>query len=522
MRKKRVLAGGIWVLVIVLLTMASMGVAAQSRTNFIYVRPQEVVSLDPAQVTESQSGFIIRNVYSRLVDISYDGTTVQPDLAESWEVSDDGLTYTFHLRPDVKFHDGSTLLASDVVYSLKRFMSLGEGDSGTFASYIDADSAAVVDDSTVTITLKAPFSAFLQILGIPRGASIVSQKWVEANATADDPWAAEYLASNAMGTGPYQFVEWIPSDHVTMTRFDDYYGGPAPIEEVISLMNADDTSTRLAMERGEVDAVQRLPDDVLRALSDDANLTIYRRPDYSSVFWVFQTELPPFDDVRVRQAIIHAIDYDAIMENMVQDGGIRMNSPVYASMQYYDADVPMPTHDVELSRSLLAEAGYDDGLDIDLVYVDFGLIKQLSVVMQANLAEAGINATLDEQPFSPFLEAVGAGQVGFYSWVSEPNYPQAIAILERFTTDKIGPGLDGNLSHYSNPAYDAIVDQIRSTTDEAELTDLYNQAQAILAEEGVWMLLYQEQLAQVAGSWVQGFDFGVFNYLDMRAVSISR
>ncbi|MEO8391928.1 MAG: ABC transporter substrate-binding protein, partial [Chloroflexota bacterium] len=297
MSRKRVLTGGVWGLLLVLLTMASVGVTAQARTNFIFVRPQEIVSLDPAQVTESQSGFIIRNVYSRLVDISYDGTTVQPDLAEKWEVSEDGLTYTFHLRPNVKFQDGSILAASDVAYSLKRFISLGEGDSATFAPYLDADGTEAVDDTTVKITLKAPFTAFLQVLGIPRGASIVSQKWVEANATADDPWAAEYLASNAMGTGPYKFVEWIPSDHVTMTRFDDYYGGPAPIQEVVSLMNADDTSTRLAIERGDVDAVQRLPDDVIRAINADKNLVIYRRPSYSSVFWVFQTQLKPFDDV---------------------------------------------------------------------------------------------------------------------------------------------------------------------------------------------------------------------------------
>ena len=111
-------------------------VSAQDRDNFIMVRPQEIVSLDPATVTESQSGFITRNVYSRLVDISYDGNTISPDLAESWEVSDDGLVYTFTLRPDVMFHDGSILTANDVVYTFNRFLSMGEGDASTYSSYI--------------------------------------------------------------------------------------------------------------------------------------------------------------------------------------------------------------------------------------------------------------------------------------------------------------------------------------------------------------------------------------------------
>jgi len=507
---------------VVLLAAPIFSASAQGRSNFIYVRPQEIVSLDPARVTESQSGFILRNVYSRLVDISYDGNSVEPDLAESWDVSDDELVYTFHLRPSVTFQDGSALKASDVVYSLKRFLSIGEGDSSTFIPFLSPDSAVAVDDATVQITLLQPFSAFLQVMGMPRGPSVLSQAWVEANATADDPWATGFLATNAMGTGPYKFVEWLPNEYARMVRYDDYYGGPAPIEEVISLLNEDDTSTRLMLERGEVDAVQRLPEDLIRAIAGNPDLVVYRRPSQSSVFWTFQTQLPPYDDVRVRQAIVYAVDYDALMSGLVQEGGLRMNSPVYASLQYHDADIPLPQRDLDKARALLAEAGYENGLDIDLVYVDFGLIKQIAVVLQANLSEAGISAKLVEQPFGPFLDAAGAGEIGFYSWVSEPNYPQAIAILERFQSSLAGTGLGGNISYYTNPDYDAIIEQIRTTTDEAELTALYNRAQEMLVNDAVWLLLYQEQLAQVAGAWVQGFDFGVYNYLDMRDVSIAR
>ncbi len=510
------------VLLLIILAVPLLGVSAQDRDNFMVVRPQEIVGLDPATVTESQSGFIVRNVYSRLVDISYDGNTVEPDLAETWELSDDGLVYTFTLRPDVKFHDGSALTASDVVYSMNRFLSLGEGDASTFSSHISPESVVAIDELTVQFTLTEPFSAFLQLMGMPRGASIVSQAWVEANVTDGDPWATEYLATNAMGTGPYQFVEWIPNEFARMARFDDYYGGPAAIEEVISLINEDDTATRLMLERGEVDLVERLPEDTLRSLESNSDIVIYRRPLASSVFWVFQNQLAPFDDVRVREAIIHAIDYETLINDLVQDGGFLMNSPVYADMNYHNPDIPLPAYDLEFARSLLADAGYADGLDIDLVYVDFGLLKQVVVVLQANLADAGINATLVEQPFGPFLDAAGAGEIGFYSWVSEPNYPQAIAILERFHSSQIGTGLGGNISYYDNPEYDAIIEQIRTTTDEAELTDLYNQAQQMLINDAVWMLLYQEQLARAAGSWVEGFDHGVYNYLDMRDISINR
>lgn len=510
------------VVLLIFLSVPTLSLLAQGRTNFIYVRPQEIVSLDPAQVTESQSGFIVRNVYSRLVDTSYDGTSVEPDLAESWDVSEDGLVYTFNLRPDVTFHDGSTLTAADVVYSINRFLSIGEGDSSTFSSFLTTESAEALDNLTVQFTLTEAFPAFLELVGIPRGASVVSQAWVEANATEEDPWATEYLAINAMGTGAYQFSEWIPNEFARLVRYDNYYGGPAPIEEVISLINEDDTSTRLMMERGEVDAIQRLPEDVLTSLENNEDLVVHRRPSESSVFWTFQTQLAPFDDVRVRQAFIHAIDYDALLNELVGAGGVRMNSPVYSTMQYHNADIPLPEHDVELAQSLLADAGYGDGLEIDLIYVEFGLISQIAVVLQANLAEAGITANLVEQPFGPFLEGVGAGEIGFYSWVSEPNYPQALAIVERFHTDFIETGLGGNISYYDNPDYNATVDQIRATDDDAELEELYHSAQQMLIDDVVWLLLYQEQLAQVSGAWVEGFDFGVYNYLDMRDVSVNR
>ncbi|NJN84399.1 MAG: hypothetical protein HC802_20395 [Caldilineaceae bacterium] len=147
--------------------------AVTGRDTFVYVRPQEIVSLDPAVITESQSGFVVRNVYSRLVDIAYDGSGVEPDLAESWEVSDDGLVYTFALRDGVAFHDGSPLLASDVVYSIQRLLGLGEGDASLLSGVLAPEAIEALDDQTVQFTLSEAFPAFLEVLGSPRGGSIV-------------------------------------------------------------------------------------------------------------------------------------------------------------------------------------------------------------------------------------------------------------------------------------------------------------------------------------------------------------
>ncbi|NJN84400.1 MAG: hypothetical protein HC802_20400 [Caldilineaceae bacterium] len=349
-----------------------------------------------------------------------------------------------------------------------------------------------------------------------------AQAWVEANAAADDPWATNYLATNANGTGPYMLEEWLPNEYALLSRYDNYYGGPAEVAQVVSLLSQDDTTTRLSLEKGEVDAVQRLPDDMVRALADNPVITTYNKPTSSSVFWVFNTEVAPFDDLRVREAIVKAIDYDGLMDGLVQEGGVRMNSPVYQEMPYHAADLPMPERDIEGAKALLADAGYADGLEIDLVYVDFGLIKQVAVVLQASLAEAGINANLVEMPFPAFLEGVGNNEIGFYSWVSEPNYPHPLAIVERFSSSTLDGGLGGNISRFVDPEFDALVEQIRETSDEAELTELFAQAQEMIMQNYLWLLLYQESLYQVTGEWVDGFDFGAYNYLDMRDISIDR
>jgi peptide/nickel transport system substrate-binding protein len=489
------------------------------RDNFIFVRPQEVVSLDPAVATESQSGLPIRNVYSRLIDLSYDGSELSPDLAESWDVSDDGLVYTFHLRDGVTFQDGTPLTAEDVVFSFDRMLSIGEGNSSTFLEWMDVGSVEALDDKTVQFTLKAPFEAFLFIMGQPLAPSIMSEAWVEANATDDDPWAAQYVASHMMGSGPYKFVEWQPNEFVRLERFDDYYGGKSAIAEAISLLSQDETSTRLALEKGDVDAVQRLSDDMFRVLESNPEINVLNKPTTSSVFWAFNTTTPPYDDVRVRQAIALAVDYDGLMNGLVKEGGTRMNSVVYESMPYYNADLPLLERDLDQAKALLADAGYPDGLDIDLVYVDFGLLKQIAVVLQANLLEAGVRANLVEMPFNPFLDGINEGTIGFFSWLSEPAYPLPMAVLARFTTDQIGQGLGSNISMYSVPEYDALIEQIRATDDPEELTTLYNKAQEMIMTAMPWLMLYQEHVYQAARTDIQGFDFGAYNYLDLRALS---
>ncbi len=485
--------------------------APPQKKTLIYVYPQEVRWLDPAKITEGMSGTVARNVYSRLLDRSYDGYQTFPDLAETWEVSDDGLTYTFHLRAGVKFHDDTPLTAADVVYSFQRALAINLGDVPFVIGKLSPDSVVALDDLTVQMTLSEAWSAFPTIIAGPFSFSILPRAWVEANATAADPWAEEYLKDHANGTGPFEFVEWVPQQYVRMVRYDEYWKGPAKIEEVLYQLSPDDTTSRLALEKGDVDVVMILPDDMMTVLKQNPNIHVYTKPVASYMYWIFDTSAAPFNDKRVRQAFAYALDYDSMMENLVKDGGTRMNSPLMSGMFGHNPKLPLIQRDVEKAKQLLAEAGYPAGFAMDMPYVVWGLIPDLAVVIQANLADIGVQARLQEITLNALMGGVEDGSLPFFVWNSSPVYPHPDAMFQKLISANMGMGLEGNLASYSNPELDAAVEQARVAVSEEDQLAAYYRAQEIVMDDMPWLLLYEESQSRATGSWVIGYDFGSFN-----------
>ena len=495
---------------------------APEKKMLVYVHPQEVRWLDPAQMTESQSGTLARNIYSRLLDQSYDAAEIMPDLAEEWGISEDGLVYTFHLREGVKFHDGTPLTVDDVVYSFKRALAINQGSTVHVHDLLDPDNVVALNDTTVQMTLNEAWSPFLNIVASPNAFSILPQEWMEAHKTEDDPWATEYLQNHANGTGPFKFVEWKPKEYVQLERYEDYYKGAAKIEVIFYQLGADDTATRLAFEKEDVDIVQHLPDDMMRVLSKNPNVTVINKPLASFMYWIFDCEKEPFTDKRVRQAFVYAIDYEAMMENLVKEGGVRMNSPLLKGMLGYNEDIPLIERDVEKAKQLLADAGYADGLTIDMPYVEWGLIPDLAVVIQSNLADIGVTAKLQEIPLNALMAGIEEGGFSFFVWNSSPSYPHPDGLFIKLISSGFEKSLEGNLAHYSNPEVDAAVEKARNATTQADQIAAYEKSQELVMEDMPWMLLYQESQYRAVGSWVTGYDFGGFNYVNFWDLDIKK
>ena len=482
------------------------------KKSLTMVHPEEIRWLDPAQMTEGQSGIMARNIYSRLLDQSYDGTVFTPDLAESWEVSADGLTYTFNLRKDVKFHDGTPMTSADVVYSYQRALNIGQGDSVFLIGILDPENVVAKDDYTVEMTLNKPWAPFLNIVASPRVLSILPKAWVEANKTAEDPWAKEYLFDHANGTGPYKFITWVPKQHIELEKYADYYQGPAKVDTIIYQLNSEDIATRLMLEKGEVDIVQKLPDDMMKELAKNPDVVVMTKPLDSFMYWIFKCNEKPFDDKRVRQAVAYAIDYDAIMSGLVMDGGIRMTTPLLKGMLGYNEDIPPIQRDVEKAKALMAEAGYKDGFKIEMPYVQWGLIPLLAVAIQANLGEIGIEAELKEIPLNSLVAGIETGEFNFFVWNSNPAYPHPDALFFKLLSTSIGKGADGNIAYYTNLDVDKTIDNAVNSTDVDEQIANYEEAQVLIMEDMPWLLLYQESNSHATRSTVTGYDFGSFNH----------
>ncbi|WP_320671765.1 ABC transporter substrate-binding protein [Patulibacter defluvii] len=497
--------------------------AAVSNATLRYAMSAEPISLDPAVGTDSQSAIMFRNVYDRLIELAPNGHDLSPGLAEKWEVSDDGLTYTFHLREGVAFDDGTPLDADAVVLSLQRVLAIGKGDSSLFSQHTTAKDIQAVDPRTVTVKLKAPYAPFLQIVALFDIGSIVNPKMVEQHATKKDRWAERWFKNNMSGTGPFKLGVWRRNQYLTLQRSDSTWQTKAKLASLRFESPGDASTTSLKLRQGDVDVVDPniLSSDQLRALQGVSGVKIVRQPIYDAAYWVMNLSKKPFDDPKVRQAFSYAIDYDGIISGVVQDQGARLGGPVPKGLLAGEAPAGPFNHDVQKAKQLLAEAGHAKGLRLTSWYVDFGPLKAIAQVMQDNLKQIGVQLDLRELPLSSLVEGVEANRLGFYSWSSNPPFASADAILWNHFHSKAGHGVEGNLSHYENAKVDQLLDQARRQTDMKQSEELYRQAAQQIANDATSIFLSQTVKNAPTRDVVQGYQVAVIGGTSFRDVTIA-
>lgn len=433
-------------------------------------------ALDPQKQSLTAIWHVIEHIYNGLTRVKPD-LSVEGALAESWEISEDGLTYTFHLRPGVLFHDGTPLKASDVKFTFERLVD-PETASTSAAELASMKTIEAPDDQTVVMTLNAPDASLLATL--TGGSCVVySQAFVEANNND--------VSQVAMGTGPFKFVEYVPNTRVVLEKNPDYWEEGLPYLDGIEMIIAsDDTARTAAVVTGTVDFIEYAPLRDIESLQQDPNIVLAGDSNTNIRFIGFNLSVEPFDNLQVRQAIAMVVDRDAMLGPTVFGHGtpteVLFPPDFWATLQH-----EVRPADVEAARALMAEAGFADGFSTVITsWSQYSFLSNAAVVLQEQLRQIGIESELNLVENATMVEQVYTGKTYEITVTGESAYvdPNTL-ILPNFKS-----GESGNFVNYSNTDVDALIEQGIASTDQAERAGIYQQIQELLLADLPWINLF--------------------------------
>lgn len=468
------------------------------------------------------------NLYDRLVSfasktlpdgsLSYDYTKIVPELAERWEISADGLTLTFHLRRDAVFHDGTPVTAADVKWSFDRAVTVGGFPTFQFkaASLEKPEQFSVVDAHTFRVTLPRPDKLALSDLATPV-AVVINSTLAKSHATEKDPWAMDWLKSNDAGSGAFKLLSWKPGTETVYERFDAWKSGPRPALRRVIFREVPSSGAQLALlRRGDADLVFNLTAKDARDLAADGAFTLASTPVENAMWYIgLKTDAPPFDNVKVRQAVGLAIPYDAIMSSVMFGRG----QPLFAGTAAPSAATwPSPTPwktDLARAKALLAEAGHASGFETKIA-LDQSLAdpsEPIALLVQEALAQIGIKAVIEKIPGANWRASllkkdlpIVVNNMG--GWLNYPEY--------FFFWAYHGQNAVFNTMSYQNPRVDALVDAARREADPADYAAQVSEFITIAYDEVPRIPLFQPVLDVAMRKNISGYQYWFHRQLDFR------
>ncbi|MCA1552850.1 MAG: ABC transporter substrate-binding protein, partial [Chloroflexi bacterium] len=379
-------------------TSAPAGAAPGPKETLVYGMSADPTNLDPHSTVDGLSLITMHRCYDKLVElkpgIPKPGAPLEviPDAAESWTEAPDGLTYTFKLREGLKFADGSPLDAAAVKWSFDRLMAINKSSASNIRQLKSTD---VVDARTVKMTLSEPFAYFLPSLGIYASA-IINPK-VMANEKDGDK-AQAWLASNCMGSGPYVISEWQRGQRITLDYNKNWYGKAPAIKRVIISIVPESTNLKLQMEKGDIDFMSAISIPETLGLVGKPGVRVEEVPSFLLILAYLNNTKPPLDNVKVRQAMNYAINYDQIIKELISGKGRRLRGPLAFGMEGYDEKLVGYDYNPQKAKDLLKEAGFPNGFEITLTYASQGApgADDVALAAQANLADVGIRVKIEK------------------------------------------------------------------------------------------------------------------------------
>ena len=452
--------------------------AAEKKDSITIAVVSEWATLDPKITNDLLANTITNQFFDTLVLLKQDDNSLFPGLATRWDISGDGTVYTFYLREGVKFHNGETMNADDVVFSFDRAVASPPTARITGA----IEKTEKIDNMTVRVTLKYPYGPFLACASMPN-LGVVSKKAV-------GEIGEDAFTRNPVGTGPYKFVEWRPGDRLITEAFPDYWRGEAPIKNAIWRVITDATTTTIALERGEVDMIMSVTPSVKKNIVSNPNLYYHETASGSPWFIAFNMEKGLFTNQTLRQAVAYAVKGEDIILGALDGEGIVIDAPMTPDAFGYPHGFQRTPYDPARAKALLAEAGYPNGLAINLRTIESPNYSRPGEIIQEQLRQAGFDCRLELMERGAFLsDAYTNGQYEIMFTSLTALIPDADMITyTRFHSDYKGGGM--NFTYTDVPEMDRLLDMSRAATNPEERLKIFRDIYQMNKDLAIYVPLY--------------------------------
>lgn len=498
----------------------------QEEKVLIFARGGDSVSMDYASITDGESSRVTIQIFETLLDFDRDSFEIKPGLAKDFDVSDDGMVYTFYLREGVKFHDGTDFNADAVIFNYERWADPDHpyhmADKGfvynaygnQFGGFKGDENHAIeainkIDEHTVEFVLNRPLAAFVQ--------NVAMTYFAITSPTSFEKYG-ERIVDNPVGTGPFVFEEWRRNDTITLSKNENYWKEGYPKLDRLIFMVIPDNSARLtALRAGDIDIMDGLSPDDIPVVEDNPNLTLFERAPNNIGYLGFQVEKEPFDNPLVRRAMNHLVDKEGLIKALYNDLAVPAKNPLPPGYLGYNDDIQAYEFDIEKGKQLLAEAGYPDGFEFDLWTMPVARPympdpARAAEALQADFAKAGLTANIVTMEWATYLAETEKGSQELYmlGWSGingDPDY-----FLSNLLSKESIP--TGNRSFWANDEVSDMFRRAQTISDFDERAAVYKEALEIVHEEAPWIPLVHS-IPVVAGR------DNVLNYVPHPSVSES-
>jgi oligopeptide transport system substrate-binding protein len=483
------------------------------------------LTLDPAISADMSSHLYVMQIFSGLVRLDQE-LTIEPDIAESWEESPDGKTYTFHLHQGVKFHSGREVKAADFKYSWERACDPDTG-SGTAATYLgdivgaqdmlagkagEISGVEVLDDYTLQVTIDAPKAYFLDKLAYPT-AFVVDR----ANVESGEDWWRE-----PNGTGPFKLKEWKPGQRLILERSQIYYGEPAKLEQVVYLLSG----VPMALyEKGEID-VTSVSTSYIDQASDETNplhQELAVTPELSLYYIGFNTAQPPFDDVNVRRAFCLAVNKERIAKVILRDMVNEADGILPPGMPGYNGTLEGLDYDVEKAKELIADSKYGDVSNLPSITLTFegygnSIPSYLGAIIQEWQQNLGVEISVRQLETENFLYNLKQekDEMFILGWIADYPDPHNFLDILFYT------GSENNIFEYSNPSLDALLDQAAIEQNRTVRLAMYQQAEQLVVDDAPCLPLFHGTNYILVKPYVKGYELSPLGIPDLSKVYLEQ